>query len=147
MQTHDIGTINYMAPEIIDKDSGYTNMCDLWSLAGVLMYTCSNGHHPFTGNHARQHILEAKYKSGKCASKLTSEARDVIMRLLVVNVDERLTLDGILSHPWIASDKLDIEEEVNKLIDDYHIANVPNCPPKRKKEYKEGSNARGESGS
>jgi len=42
-----VGTISYMAPEVINHD--YDALCDNWSL-GVIMYEVLSGSLPFKGS-------------------------------------------------------------------------------------------------
>ena len=35
-------------------------------------------------------------------SKVSSEARDLVQKLLLADPDERLTADQCLSHPWLS---------------------------------------------
>jgi len=42
------GTLPYMAPEILNSDSGYNEKCDVWS-CGVIMYFIITGRKPYEG--------------------------------------------------------------------------------------------------
>lgn len=100
------GTILYIAPEVIQ--GCYDQRCDIWS-CGVLLYTMLCGQPPFTGS-SRKEIME-KILRGKFAfrskiwSLISSEAKDLIEKILVVNVDRRYTCRQILSHPWFQRDE------------------------------------------
>ncbi|XP_066933320.1 inhibitor of nuclear factor kappa-B kinase subunit beta-like [Clytia hemisphaerica] len=41
-----VGTIQYLAPELYDRNSGYKYTADFWSL-GTLIFECITGHRPF----------------------------------------------------------------------------------------------------
>ena len=44
-------------------------------------------------------------------SKVSSEARDLVQKLLLADPDERLTADQCLSHPWLSG----IEKHLNRV--------------------------------
>ena len=41
--------------------------------------------------------------------KVSSEARDLVQKLLLADPDERLTADQCLSHPWLSGDVIYID--------------------------------------
>ncbi|KAG5541194.1 hypothetical protein RHGRI_021150 [Rhododendron griersonianum] len=110
---HDLGTPDYIAPEVLLK-KGYGMECDWWSL-GAIMYEMLVGYPPFYSDdpittcrkivHWRNHV---KFPED---AKLTPEAKDLICRLLC-DVEHRLGTGGanqIKAHPWfkdIVWDKL-----------------------------------------
>jgi len=95
------GTPAYIAPEII-SDRGYRGFkSDLWS-AGVCLYVMLVGTVPFraTGmDHLHQLIKRGKYDfSGE---SLSSEARDLIAKLMQVDPKKRYSAKQALDHPWL----------------------------------------------
>mmetsp|Transcript_873 Transcript_873/g.2105 ORF Transcript_873/g.2105 Transcript_873/m.2105 type:complete len:506 (-) Transcript_873:7312-8829(-) len=98
-----VGTPYYIAPEVIKGT--YGSECDVWAL-GVLFYMMLSGEHPFVGSH-----LEAIYASilsgvydfnGKVWQKVSTEAKHLISRMLIVDPRDRISIDDALSHPWFA---------------------------------------------
>lgn len=104
------GTPNYLAPEVlITRGAGtYTNKIDNWSL-GVILYICLVGYPPFS-DETSQANLEKQIINGiydfpdQYWSEISSDAIDVVKRLLCTDPEKRASLDEILEHPWIKND-------------------------------------------
>lgn len=119
-----VGSAEFMAPEIVNaflgpEAAGYDKRCDLWSL-GVVVYILLCGYPPFYGNcgedcgwqrgetcHECQNILFHSIQDG-CYdfpeaewATISSEAKDLISRLLVKDARKRMSAAGVLKHPWI----------------------------------------------
>jgi|UniRef100_A0A6U5DNC8 calcium/calmodulin-dependent protein kinase I len=105
------GTPDYVAPEVLtwyeDEDQGtpYGKGSDMWSL-GVLLYVILSGCSPFSGDDEEQLlklVQEAKYEFYENEWQGISEnAKDLIRKLLVVDPTQRLTMEEVISHPWLA---------------------------------------------
>jgi len=125
-----VGSLEYMAPEVVDafmvddyddddEEISYNKKCDMWSL-GIIMYILLCGYAPFSGNCGLdcgwergesciecQEMLFASIKEGEVIfpiqhwEKVSIEAKDLILRLLVRDSAKRLDADQILDHPWI----------------------------------------------
>jgi len=97
------GTLHYVAPEVLSKKP-YTHMCDFWSL-GVVLYVLLCGYLPFF--HEERAITVRLVRQGKFEfddeewGTISSDAKDLIRKLLELDVDKRITGEGILQHPWI----------------------------------------------
>jgi serine/threonine protein kinase len=99
------GSPAYMAPEISSGDGDYTAAVDLWSI-GVMMYLMLSGSLPFTGKDALESMKAENYNfDNPIWDAVSAAAKDVIIRLLKANPDERLTVDDALAHPWITGDE------------------------------------------
>ena len=54
---HVIGTLMYMAPEVLKKESVYNQSSDMWSI-GILMYVMLTGIFPYSNLDNRKAIIE-----------------------------------------------------------------------------------------
>jgi len=83
------GTVEYMAPEILNRSGRHGKEVDWWSF-GILIHDMLTGSPPFTGNN-RKTITERVLR-GKLQLKnyLTPNAKDIIKRLLNRSVEKRL---------------------------------------------------------
>nr|XP_012788763.1 unnamed protein product [Sorex araneus] len=89
----------------------YNKSCDLWSL-GVIIYVMLCGYPPFYSKHHSRTIpkdMRRKIMTGSFEfpeeewSQISEMAKDVVRRLLKVKPEERLTIEGVLDHPWLNS--------------------------------------------
>lgn len=89
-----IGTIEYMAPEVIRGDhTGYGKACDWWSL-GALGHDLLTGSPPFGGNNytkIQENILKKKLT---LPYYLSPDAKDLLTRLLRKEPNKRLGAKG-----------------------------------------------------
>jgi len=97
------GTPDYVAPEVL-KGHGYTNAVDIWSI-GVVTYVMLCGSPPFYGNDDREvflKILQADYKYFSPEwDSISTEAKEFISVLLVLDPNRRPTAAQCLDAPWI----------------------------------------------
>ncbi|CAL1546687.1 unnamed protein product [Lymnaea stagnalis] len=82
------GTIEYMAPEIVQR-SGHGKAVDWWSL-GALMYDMLTGQPPFSGENRKKTIDKILRAKLSLPPYLTNEARGLLKKLLKKNPSERL---------------------------------------------------------
>lgn len=104
------GTPDYVAPEVLtwydDEEHGtpYGMSSDLWSL-GVLLYVILSGCSPFSADDEDailQLVKLGKYEFHESEwADVSGNAKDLIRKLLVVEPSERLTMEGLLTHPWL----------------------------------------------
>ena len=94
------GTPAYIAPEIL-MNRGYEGYgVDIWS-AGVVLYSMLSGTVPFKGNNIEElHtlILQGIYTQIKDVSY---EANHLIKCILEVDPHKRISIENILTHPWL----------------------------------------------
>lgn len=96
------GSPAFQAPEIANGDHGYSGMkTDVWAL-GVSLYMLLTGRVPFEGS-----SLVSLFESISCGvyepiEDISSEAQDVISRMLTVSWKDRASVDELLKHPWVA---------------------------------------------
>ena len=92
----------YVAPEVLSGND-YGKASDMWSM-GVILFVLLSGCLPFLAKHQQELLQEgeAKYSFDPSRWKDTSESvKDLIKKLLVVDVSERLTVEAVLRHPWV----------------------------------------------
>lgn len=104
------GTPQYIAPEVVTsagmQDSTYTMKVDCWSM-GVILYILLSGTPPFSedrkcGLNLRTQILQANYQFyPQLFDTISSQAKDLITKLLKASPDERISAEDILKHPWL----------------------------------------------
>jgi serine/threonine protein kinase len=95
------GTPNYIAPEVIKKQA-HSYPADIWAL-GVLLYTFLIGTPPFETNSVQMtygRIKESLFYFPSSKSVLSSDAKDLITKILKVDPDERLCLSQIKTHSF-----------------------------------------------
>ncbi|KAI6198765.1 Aurora kinase [Aphelenchoides besseyi] len=93
------GTMDYLPPEMITSKPHSLHV-DYWSI-GVLCYELLCGKPAFeteTSNDTYKRIAKAQYTF---PAHVPLGARDLIKRLLVVDPNRRLDLDGVMRHKWI----------------------------------------------
>jgi len=93
------GTLDYLAPEMVEKKS-HDAKIDLWSL-GVLIYEFLVGGPPFEEESHHKTYDKISKVEFTIPDHISPEAADLIKRLLIRNPDKRLSIEGVLKHPWI----------------------------------------------
>ncbi|KAG6865634.1 hypothetical protein C0991_000803 [Blastosporella zonata] len=94
------GSPHYASPEIVNGQSYKGNSTDIWS-CGVILFALLTGRLPFDDKNVR--VLLGKVKSGKydMPTWIDPLAKDLLEKMLVVEVEKRITIPDILSHPWL----------------------------------------------
>lgn len=99
------GTPGYVAPEVL-QNQPYGPEVDMWSL-GVIIFILLCGFPPFYDEDTD--VLYSLIKAGKYSfdpeywSEVSSEAKDLISKLLVVDPQKRFSPTQVLNHPWITN--------------------------------------------
>jgi len=111
-----VGTLAYMAPEIIKATGNYDGKkADIWS-CGVMLYVMLFGQYPFETQAAGGPKLEADRRIRTMMDRITNmqwsipagvdiseECRDLLCRMLVRDPDKRITMAEIHQHPWFTA--------------------------------------------
>lgn len=128
------GSPNYAAPEVISGNLYAGAEVDVWSM-GVILYALLCGTLPFDDESIPN--LFKKIKSGMYSlpSHLSQSARDLILRLLVVDPMKRITIPEVRQHQWFQH-KLpaylslppEMIESQERYIDEEIVAKVCNLP-------------------
>lgn len=100
------GTIEYLAPEMV-REELFDASVDIWSL-GVMCYEFLYGDTPFYAEelpdiYKRIKQLDLKFPS---IPVISSNAKDLITKMLIKNASRRLSLHGVLEHSWIQENAL-----------------------------------------
>ena len=110
-----VGSPYYMSPEIIKGQSN--SKTDLWSV-GIMLHYMLTGKFPFEPDDKNQIFdvitkrkFDSKYiKNCKCSN----EAKDLVCKLIIKDVDKRLSAKEALKHPWFKRfEDEEIEEEIH----------------------------------
>ena len=102
------GTLDYLAPEMIEKSHKHDHAIDLWAI-GILIFELCTGTSPFSTNivSKNQSDMEKEVKHNimtlnyKVPSFISATCKDLLQKLLVINPSERLSAPGIKQHSWI----------------------------------------------
>ncbi|PWY67666.1 Pkinase-domain-containing protein [Aspergillus eucalypticola CBS 122712] len=114
-----------VAPEILQERRyrKYTKAVDVWSL-GVVLYICLCGFPPFSDElYTPEHpyTLAQQIQQGSFDypspywDTVGDLALDLIDRMLTVNVDDRITVDECLEHPWITGKQPSVSDSTDGL--------------------------------
>lgn len=96
-----IGTSFYIAPEVLRNS--YNEKCDLWS-CGVILFILLCGSPPFYGHTEDEifrKILQCNYTfKSKVWGKVSQEAKNLIMKLLTLDPEKRLSAQEAMNDIW-----------------------------------------------
>jgi calcium-dependent protein kinase len=113
-----VGSPYYMAPEIIDGN--YSFKTDNWSI-GVILYVLMTGKYPYTGEDQKTVFNKIRYENFNVkdlqASKCSKEVKNLISKLLIKDVKDRLSIEDALEHPWFKLWDDNIKDETLPLLD------------------------------
>lgn len=98
------GSVTYAAPEVISGAPYSGTAVDVWS-AGVMLYASLVGQLPFNDSSIPK--LYQKIQAGlkDIPSFLSSDASDLIRKMLTVDPKQRITIRQILAHPWLTRNR------------------------------------------
>ena len=100
---HFVGTPNYMAPECVHNQFS-DKRCDLWSI-GCILYDLYVGFPPFNG--ASEYLIFQKSIKAKYIfpqGVVPPLAQDFIQKCIVIEPEKRMSLDEMLSHPYLVNE-------------------------------------------
>ena len=110
-----VGSPYYIAPEVLNKS--YNEKCDIWS-AGVVLYVLLTGNFPFVGKTSQklfESIKTGKYKNtGKEWESISSQAKDLIKKMLELDTTKRISASECLKSPFITN--LNKQENIHDIL-------------------------------
>jgi len=96
------GTVDYMAPEML-KNHPYDHRLDIWCL-GILLFEILHGDAPFKGRSDQEKCSNiASNAKISFDPTLSSDAVDLIKKILQPSPANRISMLGIFQHPWMKS--------------------------------------------
>ncbi|KAJ3373657.1 Cell cycle serine/threonine-protein kinase cdc5/MSD2 [Allomyces arbusculus] len=96
------GTLNYIAPEVLEDAKGHSFEVDIYGV-GVIMYTLLVGRPPFASpdrNVIRDNIMKNRYQF---PADFPRDAQDLIAQLLHLDPESRPSLADIRAHPFMTT--------------------------------------------
>ncbi|XP_072997302.1 CBL-interacting protein kinase 29-like [Typha latifolia] len=101
------GTPAYVAPDILSKKGYDADKVDIWS-CGVILFLLIAGYLPFNDPNLMAMYKKIYRGEFRCPSWTSPELRNLIERILDPNPKTRISLAGIINHPWF---KKGLDEE------------------------------------
>jgi calcium/calmodulin-dependent protein kinase I len=98
------GTPGYVAPEVLNR-TPYSYKVDVWSL-GVITYITCCGFPPFPLDMQADSVAKVKSADYSFPSPYwdsqSEDCKDFIKKMIVMNPEERASMEQVLAHPWLA---------------------------------------------
>lgn len=92
------GTHEYLAPEVLDNIPYEPKPADVWSM-GILLFEMLNGDVPFADRSTD--VSDMKKRRYKFSVNLSQDVKQLIQKILDPNAKSRITIEGVLGHPWL----------------------------------------------
>jgi serine/threonine protein kinase/Ca2+-binding EF-hand superfamily protein len=95
-----VGGLSHLAPEQICGTAYSGEKIDIWSI-GIILYTLLVGRIPFKATAPQQYLDDIRNVRYNVPNSVSSEACDLLTRLLVFDPAKRYSCDQIDMHPWM----------------------------------------------
>lgn len=95
------GTPNYISPEVASRKM-HGLPADVWGL-GCMLYTLLVGSPPFHTQHIKTTLNKVINADYKIPAELSIQAQDLLQKLLCKDPSRRITLKGIMEHPFLSN--------------------------------------------
>ncbi|GBP76201.1 hypothetical protein EVAR_74683_1 [Eumeta japonica] len=93
------GTPNYISPEVASREV-HGLPADVWGL-GCMLYTLLVGSPPFHTQHVKSTLNRVINADYRIPAELSTKAQDLLQKLLCRDPMKRITLKGIIEHPFL----------------------------------------------
>jgi len=108
------GSLDYLAPEVLEEQPYSGKKSDIWSL-GVILYSMLFCNFPFSTEERMDALLPPEGQERKPhpplefpkRASVSREAKDLCRKMLAFNPDKRINIDKIMRHPWMEIDNSD----------------------------------------
>jgi len=97
------GSPNYASPEVVSGKAYVGPEVDIWS-CGVVLYALLCGSLPFDDENVPNLFRKIKHGNFTLPGHLSSEAKDLIVQMLVVDPTRRITFSQVRKHSWFVKD-------------------------------------------
>ncbi|KAL4263632.1 Protein kinase domain-containing protein [Pleurotus pulmonarius] len=118
------GSPHYASPEIVNGEKYEGTATDIWS-CGVILFALLTGRLPFDDKNVRHLLNKVRLGKYEMPTWIDPLARDLISRMLVVDVNTRITIPEILKHPWLLSTSTSPSSSLSQVV----ICKNPPLPP------------------
>ncbi|KAJ1677203.1 Serine/threonine-protein kinase, partial [Spiromyces aspiralis] len=122
------GSLPYTAPEILRGDAYVGPEVDVWSL-GVLLYVVITANFPFEDPSQPRNYEKIMSGDFHLKPEMSIELRNLLRRMLEPTISKRLTMDQVLSHPWLANYRRKANPSSSSSLYDVPVAARPRTPP------------------
>jgi len=121
------GSQHYVAPEVLQRMPYKGPEVDIWAF-GVLMYALTTRTMPFqgSGDGLYKKILAAEYT---LPSFLSRSLQDLLARIFNPNVEQRITLEQIIRHPWFQTRTATTSSSASSRSTTYHACKSNHAQP------------------
>eukprot|EP00002_Diphylleia_rotans_P035348 TRINITY_DN76_c0_g7_i1.p1 TRINITY_DN76_c0_g7~~TRINITY_DN76_c0_g7_i1.p1 ORF type:complete len:650 (-),score=133.19 TRINITY_DN76_c0_g7_i1:1907-3856(-) len=96
------GSPHYASPQVVMGIKYDGMQADVWS-CGVILYALVTGRLPFDDPNIKKLLSKVKVGTFQMPEDIDPRVKDLINRMLTVDPDKRITIDGIKKHVWFMS--------------------------------------------
>ncbi|XP_040378025.1 serine/threonine-protein kinase GRIK1-like [Oryza brachyantha] len=98
------GTPVFTAPECCQGSAYHGRASDTWAV-GVTLYYMISGHYPFLGDTLQETYDKIVNDPVQIPDNMNPQLADLLERLLCKDPANRITLQAVAEHPWVAGDQ------------------------------------------
>eukprot|EP00794_Sanderia_malayensis_P018070 gene18070-19879_t len=109
------GSPHYAAPEVVKGIRYDGKKADVWS-CGVILYALIVGCLPFDDDNLRQLLEKVKKGVFVIPGFVSSDCRDLLNKMIKVDVEERLTMSEVRRHRFFKSEDLSPEPPIQQIV-------------------------------